>query len=217
MSTAGDGGFGGAEVNLGMAGRGGTTGFTSSCSSGMTYLGTIVNGDGFELPDGTAVRAHFEAPFLGVGESATDTLEAGEFDFMFSFQGEGCSPVGTSGGGALYIDVDGDGECSPTADDIFVWTAYGGSRGQYNVVVPLSPSSPRCQGLSYPADAQALAAAQHLCPSVGECLSFCGAPEASASNGGQLVAFCPDDRDAGVGEAEPQDGGPKDASSLDVE
>jgi hypothetical protein len=64
--------------------------------------------------------------------------------------------------------VNGDGQCSITEDEVFAWaaTVYSGSR---TVLVRLSPDSPHCPGLSHPGGGP-LAAAQYLCPSVGECL-----------------------------------------------
>jgi hypothetical protein len=144
-------------------------------------------------------------------ESATDALEGGGFSFNFFFPSEACNlGAGITGGGALYIDVDGDGECNPAEDEIFVWTASGGPPGT-NFLVPLSPNSGRCQVLHYGAAAQALAAAQQLCPRVGDCLSFCGAPP-SFADVSDVAAFCPADGDAGAADAEPEDGGQRDAA-----
>lgn len=209
---AGSAGTGGTADRGGSGGVGGMSGYGPGCSQATFSLDSRVGGEGFDYPDGTAVRAYFAASSERA-VTATDTFEAGAFSFSFSLANEPCN-LGAPGGGALYVDVNGDGECSVTDDDVFVWAAQAIHPSSPDLLVAFSPDSPQCLGLDPPTDAYALAAAQHLCPSVGNCLAFCG-PEPFTVNG-DFVAFCPSP-DAGGPDADDVDAGESDASPSDAD
>jgi hypothetical protein len=128
-------------------------------------------------------------------KSSTQSIDQGKFSFDLLFTNDGCNLGASSyAGGALYIDTDHNGACDLPQDPLFVWTTYGGPAGSYQTTT-LTPDAARCS-LTYPADRDALAAAQSLCPGVGACLDFC--QPADLHGVGGFGAVCDQSADAGM-------------------
>jgi hypothetical protein len=124
--------------------------------------------------------------------SATTSVTDGEFTLDFLFASPTCNlGANAFAEGAFFIDVDGDAQCDPARDQLFVWNAFGGPAGTCREL-SLSPASPRCAEAPDAAVSEAmLVAAQSVCPAVGACLDFCGA---DVGAGG---VYCPADGGAG--------------------
>jgi hypothetical protein len=185
--TEGDLAGAGASSTAGTGGVGGGPG----CSQGTFSVGSKVSATGFDMWEGRVVVAALAKNDV---MSSTQTVSGGRFEFDFLFPSTVCNLGASSdAGGALYVDVDDDGECDPAQDLLFVWATYGGPGGAYRTLA-LTPESQRCS-LSYPGDDDALRAAQSVCPAVGGCFDFCG----SAMQGiGGIGAICEDGADAGT-------------------
>ena len=101
------------------------------------------------------------------------------------------SGPGTEAGVALYVDVDEDGECNPSVDEVFVWAASTFPNA-VNVEVSLTPESERCADVeALDQEGYVLAAARELCPRVDSCLGFCDSSGSADSGGSPLLCGGP--------------------------
>jgi hypothetical protein len=207
--TGGSGGAGGIGGwgGTGGTGTGGMTVYGNTCASGVPpgtncsqgtiSVGSIVHGQGFQAYEGRPVTAAF-----GVLTGAT-TIANGSFNFDFLLASTTCNLGGdSSAGGAVFIDANGDGTCDLADDLVFAWVARGGPGGTC-ASTTFTATGPRCV-LAYPGDTGALAAAQAVCPGVGNCFDFCG-PQNTGTGG--FASLCPVGGSGGSSGAGGQGGG----------
>jgi hypothetical protein len=179
-------------------------------------MGTLVSGEGFDYPDGTAVTATVGPD---ASETATTSLEDGTFDFDFPAPLAACGLPTLSV--ALYIDVDGDGSCQLAADDVFVRAVRPGTTAGSYAALSVSQDSERCPALFAAAAPNVVAAARRLCPEIGVCLPFCSEPEPTRPDpaGDGFGGFCSEPTDGGLdgGDADVPDAPGADASDAAID
>ena len=153
----------------GMGGGGGST--AGCCPDGGQPFASVVHGRGFSAYEGRPVQAILLYSTTTVPNrvaNQTTTVSGGTFDLDFAAAGGSCNDTSrATGGGAIYIDSDGDGVCDPAVDYLYVWPAFD-AMGSNCGTIDLSPQTPKCAA-PIP-DATALYAAVSVCPATRGCL-----------------------------------------------
>jgi hypothetical protein len=168
LPGSGPGGAGGG----GAGGGGGSP--LPCCYKDAVPFTSVVHGRGFAAYEGRTVKAVFRYATSQLPETLT-TLETsvsgGAFDFAFVADPPTCLVAGGTIG-FIYIDADGDGVCSPSADYIYAWSGDGPG-GSACGTIDLDPQSPSCTRPGG-VDANILEFAQMACPATNGCLSCDG-------------------------------------------
>ena len=161
-SLPGNGGSGGGGVGGAPA---------ACCPIGRQSFTSVVRARGFTAYEGLPVKAVFLSSMSlmpGVPETRETSVSGGAFDLDFPPDSPTCASVSAAtGAGAIYIDADRDGVCTPSVDYLYVWNALGAA-GSTCATVDLTPQSPICGGQ---VSGEILGAVQIVCPASHGCVT----------------------------------------------